>query len=229
MEGDGKPPLATPNIMPSESIQETLHEILEKLGKLDIIENSVNNLQATLMNLGKRTKTFKGFHIKAKKDINDLQGSVSFTEGKYKTIRSQKSRKETECLVQNLYLEAYSRRENVKFENINEFEKGDKENTEQVLRLFMKTELGFMEVSSVQIQRVQRLGKKIPKVQGLREDHVAGKTSKRQQLQNVPGSTTRNRPEEKTANGYSYESQGKENSRSIQPDKLVVRGKPWPE
>ena len=60
-----------------------------------------------------------------------------------------------------MYLEAYSRRENIKFENINEFEEGgEKDDTEQVLRLFMETELGFVDASSVEIQRVHRLGKK---------------------------------------------------------------------
>ena len=60
-----------------------------------------------------------------------------------------------------MYLEAYSRRENIKFENINEFEEGsDKENTEQVLRLFMETELGFMDANSVEIQRVTGWGKR---------------------------------------------------------------------
>ena len=60
-----------------------------------------------------------------------------------------------------MYLEAYSRRENIKFENISELEEGsDKENTEQVLRLFMETKLGFMDASSVEIQQVHRLGKK---------------------------------------------------------------------
>jgi len=60
-----------------------------------------------------------------------------------------------------LNLEDCSRRENIKFENINEFEEGsDKEDTEQVLRLFMETELGFMDASNVEIQRVHRLGKK---------------------------------------------------------------------
>ena len=89
MEGDGEPPLATSNIMPSEDIQEMLRELLEKLRKLDIIENSVNNLQATLLNLGARAETLEGFQFKAKKDINDLQESLSFefTEEKYKSIR----------------------------------------------------------------------------------------------------------------------------------------------
>ena len=60
-----------------------------------------------------------------------------------------------------MYLEAYSRRENIKFENINELEEGgEKENTEKVLRLLMATALGFMDASSVEIQRVHRLGKK---------------------------------------------------------------------
>ena len=61
--------------------------------------------------------------------------------------------------TKNLYLEAYPRRENIKFENIKEFEEGsDKEDTGQVLCLFMETELGFMDASSV--ERVHRLGKK---------------------------------------------------------------------
>ena len=80
---------------------------------------------------------------------------------KISASRSQPLRKKTESLVQKLkaykqkklYLAAYSRRENIKFENINEFEDGsDKENTEQVLRLFMETELGFMDANSVEIQ-----------------------------------------------------------------------------
>ena len=54
--------------------------------------------------------------------------------------------------TKHLYLEAYFRRENIKFENINKFEEGsDKENNEHVLRLFMETELGFMDASSMEI------------------------------------------------------------------------------
>ena len=74
VEEDGEPPLATPSmIMPSKDIQKTLNEILEKLGKLDIIESSVYKLQATLLDLETRTKTLEGFQHKAVKDINDLQ------------------------------------------------------------------------------------------------------------------------------------------------------------
>ena len=51
VEEDGQPPLATPNIMSGKDIQKTLNEILEKLGKLDIIESSVYKLHATLLDL----------------------------------------------------------------------------------------------------------------------------------------------------------------------------------
>ena len=59
----------------------------------------------------------------------------------------------------NLYLEAYSRRENIKFENIPE-EETNKEDTEMALRNFLETELGFGDAANVEIQRVHRLGKK---------------------------------------------------------------------
>ena len=71
--------------MPSENIQETLYETQEKLGKLDINDNSVNNLQTTMLNLETRTKTLEGSSLMQRnKDINDLQESLSFTEKKYK-------------------------------------------------------------------------------------------------------------------------------------------------
>ena len=87
VEEDSEPPLhfSDAEHHASEDIQRTLHEILQKLGKLNIIENSVNNLQATLLNLEKRTKTLEGFELKARKDISDLQKSLSLTEEKYKT------------------------------------------------------------------------------------------------------------------------------------------------
>ena len=54
----------------------------------------------------------------------------------------------------NLYLEAYSRRENIPEEET------IKEDTETVLRTFLETELGFGDAANVEIQRVHRLGKK---------------------------------------------------------------------
>ena len=60
---------------------------------------------------------------------------------------------------QHLYLEAYSRRENLKFENIPE-NVASGEDTESILRSFLERDLGYVDAASVEIQRVHRLGKK---------------------------------------------------------------------
>ena len=63
--------------------------------------------------------------------------------------------------TKNLYLESYSRRENVKFINIEEFgaTAGCSEDAEEVLRTFLERDLGYMEATSVESQRVHRFGK----------------------------------------------------------------------
>ena len=84
-----------------------------------------------------------------------MQESLSFTEKKYKTNLENVDRKqeninlkiatteeengELSTKIKDSDLEAYSRGGKIKFENINDFE----EDTEQVLRLFMETELGL--------------------------------------------------------------------------------------
>ena len=58
--------------------------------------------------------------------------------------------------TKDLYLEAYSRRENIKFNRIPETHGED---TEEVLRAFLQNELGYVDANTVEIQRVHRLGK----------------------------------------------------------------------
>ena len=67
-----------------------------------------------------------------------------------------------ELETKNLYLEAYSRRENIKFENIMEVtnHSRDPEDTEHVLRSFLESELGYKDAGSVDIQRIHRVGKR---------------------------------------------------------------------
>jgi len=50
-----------------------------------------------------------------------------------------------------LYLEAYSRSESIKFENIPEQET-NKEDTAMVLRSFLETKLGFGDAANVEVQ-----------------------------------------------------------------------------
>lgn len=58
-----------------------------------------------------------------------------------------------------LYLEAYSRRENIKFLNIAEDPTEEAEDVEQTLRSFLERDLGFQDARSIEIQRVHRNGK----------------------------------------------------------------------
>ena len=79
--------------------------------------------------------------------LTDLQKANDDLQAKLKEIEDK-----------NLYLEAYSRRENIIFENI--LQATDKEDTESVLRAFLEMELGYKDANTVEIQRVHRLGKK---------------------------------------------------------------------
>ena len=77
----------------------------------------------------------------------------------------QKSKAEVvECHKKILYLEAYSRRENLKFEGIPEVVQHNttsnrSEDTECVLVDFLENVLGIEDAKSIEFQRVHRLGK----------------------------------------------------------------------
>ena len=68
----------------------------------------------------------------------------------------------TELETKNLYLEASSRRENIKSEDIEEVPdlNMQQEDTERVLCNFLESELRYRDASCVEIQRVHRLNKK---------------------------------------------------------------------
>ena len=77
----------------------------------------------------------------------------------------EKSKKEVdECHQKILYLEAYSRRENLKFEGIVELSHKHatstrSENTEDVLVGFLENVLGIENAKNIEFQRIRRLGK----------------------------------------------------------------------
>ena len=163
-----------------EDVQQKLQVILQKLGKHDSIEKSVNKIQDTLVKLEARTQSLESFQQSATADISDLKESPSFSQEKYKAslddLKRQRENLEEklnelerqnnhldnkikDVEIKNLYLEAYSRRENIKFENISE-DDNDNEDTEQRLRTFLETDLGFRDAHTVEIQRVHRLGRK---------------------------------------------------------------------
>ena len=164
----------------AEGLQKPLQDILKKLEKLDAIEEAVNNLGKSFGKLEGRIHTLEDAYATTKRDVEDLKESLNANETDKKTTskRIQKLEDSTKSSLaalqkendelranfkliedKNLYLEAYSRRENIKFENIPEQET-NKEDTEMALRTFLETELGFGDAANVEIQRVHRLGKK---------------------------------------------------------------------
>jgi len=69
-----------------------------------------------------------------------------------------------ECHQKILYLEAYSRRENLKFEGITEASQNNatltrSEDTEDVLVDFLENVLGIEDAKNIEFQRIHRLGK----------------------------------------------------------------------
>ena len=134
----------------AEGLQKPLQDILKKLEKLDAIEEAVNNLGKSFGKLEGRIHTLEDAYATTKRDVEDLKESLNANETDKKTTaeRIQKLEDNTKSSLaalqkkndelrasfkliedKNLYLETYSRRKNVKFENIPE-EETNKEDTE---------------------------------------------------------------------------------------------------
>ena len=166
----------------TQDVGATLQAILAKLEKLDSIESAVKKIEANLEKLENRTRRLEDFQTTAKKDIEDLKEGINFTgqqlsdktEALERTHRlyetqlaelTRKCQKNEDLLgeihTKNLYLESYSRRENIKFTNIEESTEigGRNKDTEEVLRTFLERDLGYREARNVEFQRVHHIGK----------------------------------------------------------------------
>ena len=116
----------------SEEVAAKVQKILEKLEKLDTIELSLKKIESKLAKLETRTTELEAFKEEAKKDISGLKDGANFAEKQLleksqelakaqaeiaeltrKVQKDEEAVKETES--KSLYLEAYSRRENIKF------------------------------------------------------------------------------------------------------------------
>ena len=161
-----------------------LDEVLERLTKLDIIENRLNNLYITMANLegaiSSLDKDVAELKVKFQttfESVNKLEQSVEFNASDIADLkRDQLELKfENENLKkQLLYSESYSRRENLKFigiventsdstDNQNAAKSSDSlhsENTKDVLFKFLEDELNITDARKrIEFQRVHRLGK----------------------------------------------------------------------
>lgn len=148
-----------------------------KVEKLDSIENALEKIEAKLENLESRTKLPEDVQHGNEHEIAVLEDNIRTKEKNLEDVTAKQAASETELAnlarqiralekkiddlhTKNLNLEAYSRRENIKFMNGKETAKRDqREDTEQVLANFLQQELGFLNARDVEMQRVYRVGK----------------------------------------------------------------------
>ena len=168
----------------AEKLLERMDQISLKIQKLDAIEAKINKLDSTEEKIDKfATKLSEiensvaslrcEFNASKEKHADNIQHSVDevkesadFAHSKvellelkaYKTEANLKEARE-ELQKSILYLEAYSRRENLKFAGIPEDREGQ-EDTRKVLAEFLSTKLGIQNPDDIELQRVHRIGKK---------------------------------------------------------------------
>lgn len=243
----------------SEEVAAKVQKILEKLGKLDTIELSLKNIESKLAKLETRTTELEAFKEETKKDISELKDGANFaskqlqeksqelakaeaeiTELTRKVQKHEEAVKETESKC--LYLEAYSRRENIKFMNIEEGPPDQPEDTEEILRDFLGRELGYVDAQNVEFQRVHRTGKtkegsprpilarflRYKDVQNIFSLGHRLKGSKFQMFRDLPTEIVKRRKVQmetfKTAKRRGIPAAFSQ----AQPDKLYIRGRLWP-
>ena len=250
----------------TQDVGATLQAILAKLEKLDSIESAVKKIEANLENLEKRTQRLEDLQTTTNKDIDDLKEGINFTgqQLKEKTEAAEKAHRlyetqlaelttkcqKTEVLLEevhtkNLYLEAYSRRENIKFTNIVEStEIGGRsgENTEEVLRNFLERDLGYRDARSVEIQRVHRIGKskdgnprpilaRFLRYKDCEQIFKLGhrlKGTNFQMFRDLPRDIITRRKEQMDAFKDARRNGVAASFSQSQPDKLYIKGKLWP-
>lgn len=242
-------PLTTPNM--AGEFKDKLDEILEKVSKIDTVNETVKRIETSISILEGRLSKVEGIQQMALKDIEDLKESKEFMDASVsdhlkgtsakldevtKQIKNYEQRME-ELETKNLYLKAYSMRENVRFLNITE-EEG--EDVEEKLRAFLQDELEIFD-DDLEIQRVHRCGK--PKgskprailARFLRYKDVEKILSRGKKLKGTEyGMFTDLPPElvERRRKLMPILKKAKQNkikatfSKSM-PDKLFVRGKEW--
>ena len=93
------------------------------------IENLKTSLSDAVKKKQESAESLEKYQYETKQALTNLQKEKEAFQAKIRDLEDK-----------NLYLEAYSRRENLKFENI--VAEDDRENTEEILRDFLEMELG---------------------------------------------------------------------------------------
>ena len=157
----------------TEGVTKKLDLILERLSKLDSkmeeLNKTVKGLQGKVSSLEIDVVSIKDKQKSLDQKFTHVESNSKFVDSHIKELQEMVEERKDEisaCRKQILYLEAYSRRENLKFEGIPELPKSSgqqnatsKEDTKEVLANFMENVLGIEDAKDMELQRVHRIGK----------------------------------------------------------------------
>ena len=171
----------------AEGLAGKIDLILSKLEKLDTLEkkleevcSTMNSLKVSVSSLEKDVIVVKEKQRSLNKNIKDLEKNAEFVSGQIEKLHnSLQEEKETrgneisDVRKELLYLETYSRRENLKFDGITERliqvshngQERSMEDTKGQLVDFLENVLEVEDARNIEFQRVHRLGKQ-PKSDG---------------------------------------------------------------
>ena len=139
---------------------DSIEEKMEKFSsRLDDIERSVSLLRCEVNSSKEKQAEIQRFVDEVKDSVDCAHARTDASKLKsYKLDVDFKEAKE-DLRKKILYLEAYSRRENLKFAGILEVN-SDQEDTNNVLTNFISRQLGTENPEDIEFQRVHRIGKK---------------------------------------------------------------------
>ena len=170
----------------AENLGVKIEAILEKLQKLDVIELQLNevhakvaNIEETVSRLDSEVQVLKTRTKKIEKNVEELEEGFQYNEEDVRDLQHDNKKLEHEVYdlkKQLLYMETYSRRENLKFFGVPEntestssdMDQGSQqrvapENTKEVVYQFMEEKLKIDHPrEKIEFQRIHRLGKPKP-------------------------------------------------------------------
>ena len=149
--------------------QTMTNERLTKLDeKMDELNQTVKGLQTKVSYIETDVAAVKGKQKSLEEDCSHMKENAKFVDEEIAELQESANKRKadiSDCRKQILYLEAYSRRENLKFEGIPEsFETSAQqsapaEDTRKVLVNFIEDALGIEDAKDIEFQRVHRMGK----------------------------------------------------------------------
>ena len=157
---------------PVEGVEGKLDLIIARLDSMDLkmedISLTVKKLQSKITSVEVDVISVKDKQEKLEGKFTHMETNSQFVDSELDRLQStldERKKELGECRKKILYLEAYSRRENLKFEGIPEVSqnaeegKTANEDTKGVLVNFIKNTLGVENAEHIEFQRVHRLGK----------------------------------------------------------------------